>query len=70
MGLVMAALLLQFSIGAVDAWSVFSSALKSPDARGTDRRLHLCLRVRPRLVRPLTQGGIFTEKCSLARNMF
>lgn len=33
-GIVIAALLLQFSIGAVYAWSVFSSALKSPDAMG------------------------------------
>lgn len=32
--IVIAALLLQFSIGAVYAWSVFSSALKSPDAMG------------------------------------
>ena len=31
-GIVIAALLLQFSIGAVYAWSVFSSALKEPDA--------------------------------------
>ena len=31
-GIVIAALLLQFSIGAVYAWSVFSSALKKPDA--------------------------------------
>ena len=31
-GIVTAALLLQFSIGAVYAWSVFSSALKEPDA--------------------------------------
>ena len=33
-GIVIAALLLQFSIGAVYAWSVFSSALQSPDAMG------------------------------------
>ena len=33
-GIVIAALLLQFSIGAVYAWSVFSTALKSPDAMG------------------------------------
>lgn len=33
-GIVIAALLLQFSIGAVYAWSVFSSALKNPDAMG------------------------------------
>lgn len=33
-GLVAAALLLQFSIGAVYAWSVFSSALKRPEAMG------------------------------------
>ena len=33
-GIVIAALLLQFSIGAVYAWSMFSSALKSPDAMG------------------------------------
>ncbi|GAA4655409.1 L-lactate MFS transporter [Arthrobacter cryoconiti] len=33
-GIVIAALLLQFSIGAVYAWSVFSSALKKPDAMG------------------------------------
>ena len=32
--IVIAALLLQFSIGAVYAWSVFSSALKKPDAMG------------------------------------
>ena len=32
--IVIAALLLQFSIGAVYAWSVFSSALKEPDAMG------------------------------------
>ena len=32
--IVIAALLLQFSIGAVYAWSVFSTALKSPDAMG------------------------------------
>ena len=31
-GIVIAALLLQFSIGAVYAWSVFSTALKKPDA--------------------------------------
>ena len=33
-GIVIAALLLQFSIGAVYAWSVFSTALKKPDAMG------------------------------------
>jgi MFS transporter, OFA family, oxalate/formate antiporter len=33
-GIVIAALLLQFSIGAVYAWSVFSTALKSPDSMG------------------------------------
>ena len=33
-GIVIAALLLQFSIGAVYAWSVFSSALKESDAMG------------------------------------
>jgi OFA family oxalate/formate antiporter-like MFS transporter len=33
-GIVVAALLLQFSIGAVYAWSVFSTALKKPDAMG------------------------------------
>lgn len=32
--IVIAALLLQFSIGAVYAWSVFSTALKKPDAMG------------------------------------
>jgi OFA family oxalate/formate antiporter-like MFS transporter len=32
--IVIAALLLQFSIGAVYAWSVFSTALKDPDAMG------------------------------------
>ena len=32
--IVIAALLLQFSIGAVYAWSFFSSALKKPDAMG------------------------------------
>lgn len=32
--IVIAALLLQFSIGAVYAWSVFSTALKNPDAMG------------------------------------
>ncbi len=36
-GLVAAALLLQFSIGAVYAWSVFGKALQSPDAFGLSK---------------------------------